>query len=69
MGGASLLFFVGLAVAMIYLYLGLRRGWGSRRNVVITGVILCAVAMALVQAANPGADLAGPCCMACHSVR
>ena len=56
MGGASLLFFVGLAVAMIYLYLGLRRGWGNRRNIVIIGVILCAVAMTLVQIANPGAD-------------
>jgi hypothetical protein len=56
MGGASLLFFVGLAVAMVYLYLGLRRGWGNRRNILIVGVLLCTVAMTLVQAANPGAD-------------
>jgi hypothetical protein len=54
--GASFFFFIGLALAMVYLYLGLRRGWGSPRRVVLTGVTLCAVAMALVQAANPGAD-------------
>lgn len=56
MGSTSLLFFAGLAAAIIYLYLGLRRGWGSRRNVIIIGVVLCAVAMTLVQASNPGAD-------------
>jgi hypothetical protein len=57
MGSTSLIFFVGLAAAIVYLYLGLRRGWGNRRNVVIIGVVLCAVAMTLVQAANPGADI------------
>jgi hypothetical protein len=56
MGGTSLIFFTGLAAAMIFLYVGLRRGWGNRRNVIIAGGILCAVAMTLVQAANPGAD-------------
>jgi hypothetical protein len=56
MGGTSLIFFVGLAAAMVYLYLGLRRGWGNRRNIMIIGVVLCAVAMTLVQAMNPGAD-------------
>ena len=56
MGGTSLLFFVGLAAAMVYLYIGLRRGWGNPRNVIIVGIVLCAVAMTLVQAANPGAD-------------
>jgi hypothetical protein len=58
MGGTSFIFFMGLAAAIIYLYIGLRRGWGSRRNVIIAGVLLCAVAMTLVQAANPGADFA-----------
>lgn len=58
MGGTSILFFMGLAAAMVFLYIGLRRGWGNRRNVIIAGVILCAVAMTLVQAANPGADFA-----------
>lgn len=55
--GASYFFFIGLALAIVYLYLGIRRGWGSTRRVIITGTILCAIAMALVQAANPGADL------------
>ena len=54
--GASYFFFIGLALAIVYLYLGIRRGWGSTRRVIITGTILCAIAMALVQAANPGAD-------------
>lgn len=57
MGGASLLFFAGMVLAMVYLYLGLRRGWGDRRRVLLIGVLLCAVAMTLVQAANPGADI------------
>ncbi len=56
MGGTSLLFFAGLALAIVYLYLGLRRGWGSPRNILIVGIVLCAVAMTLVQVAGPGAD-------------
>lgn len=57
MGGASFLFFIGMAVAIVYLYLGIRRGWGRPRNVALIGIALCAVAMALVQATNPGADI------------
>lgn len=58
MSGASYLFFIGLAIAIVYIYLAMRRGWDSPRRVVMIGVPLCAVAMSLVQAANPGADIA-----------
>lgn len=57
LSGASYFFFLGLALAMVYIYLGLRRGWGSPRRVIVTGVIVCAVAMVLVQATNANADI------------
>lgn len=56
MSTPSLLFFTGLAVAMVYCYLGIRRGWGPPWRVAAVGTALCAVAMSLVLATNDNAD-------------
>ncbi|MBK9123322.1 MAG: hypothetical protein IPM16_09405 [Chloroflexi bacterium] len=56
MSTPSLLFFAGLAVAMVYCYLGIRRQWGPPWRVAAVGTALCAIAMSLVLATNNNAD-------------
>lgn len=56
MSAPSLLFFAGLAVSMVYCYLGIRRQWGPPWRVAALGTALCAVAMSLVLATNTNAD-------------
>jgi O-antigen/teichoic acid export membrane protein len=56
MSTPSLLFFAGLAVAMVYCYLGIRRQWGPPWRISAVGTALCAVAMSLVLATNTNAD-------------
>lgn len=56
MSTPSLLFFAGLAVAMVYCYLGIRRQWGPPWRIAAIGTALCAIAMSLVLATNNNAD-------------